>query len=349
MAVLNLHHYEHSKVSLDYWDRIANYLSCCDNEIKKISEDSFTYIRWNEKVVCFESLLYFLEIPREVHAQIADEIRCPECGEKIPLDSFISINFGYESERNRQKLEAAINKAICGDIKKFIKYLKDFPMLGLQNDVGQKIEIAIKETPLLSIHNEEWFRGRKPELENPLRIFNNYDMHKPSADKTREGRFNHYGQPVLYLGSSDIICAKEINEGDEEIICWIQKVQVRKANVLDLTNKSSSKEFEKYPLLLAGLLISGELEKHKSNHDSYYKPEYAITRFIADLCRANNIDGIKYISTHKEDGDKNPYNLVLFNDDCYEFIGEPILHSGNERKLFSCEMEGIKIQFKVNR
>lgn len=349
MAILNLHHYGYSKISQNYWDAIANFLSCCENDYKNISEESFTYIRWNEKKVCFESLLYSLDIPRELHNQIAEEIRCPECGGKISLNSFVSINMSYESERNRQKLEAKVNQTVRGDIKRFIKYLNDFPMLGLQNDIGQEIKKAIKETPTIFIHDEDWFRGRKPELENPLRIFTKNDMNKPPANKTKEGRFNHYGQPVLYLGSSDTICAKEINEGDEEVICWIQKVLVKKANILDLTNKTDSKEFGKYPLLLAGLLISGELTKHDSNRDSYYKPEYAITRYIADLCRLNNIDGIKYISTHKEDGDRNPYNLVLFNDDCYELIGEPLLHSGNERKLFSCEMEGVKIQFKVKR
>ena len=146
----------------------------------------------------------------------------------------------------------------------------------------------------------------------------------------------------MYLGNSDIVCAKEINEGDFQVVCWIQKVEVNCAKVLDLTDYTKIGSLGEYPLLLAGLLLSGELEKHDKNHKGYFKPEYAITRFIADICRQNNIDGIKYFSAVNGEKNQKKNNLVLFNDNVYTFLGEPTLYSGNDRIVFSCELNGVK-------
>lgn len=345
MGILNLHNYKNTKVPEEYWDCIADYLSCCENEINEISEDSYSYIRWNERKVCFQALLDILEIPRKYHAQITKEIRCPECGGKIDLESFVSVNLGYQAERDRQKLEAKINKEVHGKIVSFIKFLQKYPMLGLQNQTGREIEEAIKNTNQKKIDNEIWYRARKPEKDNPLKIFTQNDMGKPPVDKTPEGRFNHYGQPTLYLGCSDYVCAKEINGGNFQVICWIQKVQTKNANILDLTDYSTIQKLGNYPLLLAGLLISGTLEEHNENHKDYYKPEYAITRFIADLCRFNNVDGIKYRSAVRNENDKDSFNLVLFNDNCYSFEGEPSLYSGNEKILARCGIGDDEIIF----
>lgn len=345
MGKLNLHNYKNSKVPEKYWDLIADYLSCCEQEIKDLPDDSYTYIRWNEKKVCFQALLYSLDIPREIHEQIEKEIRCPECGKKIKLESFVSINYGYQAERNRQKLEAEINREVHGKIVNFIRFLQDYPMLGLRDTTGIEIADAIKNTKQKIIDNEVWYRARKPELDKPLDIFTQKNMGKPPFDKTREGRFNHYGQPALYLGCSDYVCAKEINEGNFQTICWIQKVQVKKAKILDLTDYSTIDKLGDYPLLVAGLLISGKLEEHNEKHKQYYKPEYAITRFIADLCRVNNIDGIKYGSAVRDENDRDSFNLVLFNDNCYSFEGEPTLYSGNEKILARCGMGDDEIIF----
>ena len=170
-------------------------------------------------------------------------------------------------------------------------------------------------------------------------------MGRPPVDITPEGRFNHYGQPTLYLGNSDFVCATEINKGNFQVICWIQKVQVKSAKILDLTDFSTTEKLDGYPLLIAGLLISGELEIHNEEHKGYYKPEYAITRFIADLCRINNIDGIKYRSAVRKEDDKDSINLVLFNDNCYSLEGEPTLYSGNEKILARCGMGDDEIIF----
>lgn len=345
MGILNLHNYKNSKVPEEYWDCIADYLSCCENEINDISEESYSYIRWNEKKVCFQGLLYSLGIPMEIHKQIEKEIRCPECGRKIELESFVSINYGYQTERTRKKLEAKINKDVHGKIVNFIDYLKHYPMLGLMDNTGREIEDAIRNSKLKIIENEIWYRARKAEKDNPLKIFTQKEMGKPPVDITPEGRFNHYGQPSLYLGNSDYVCAKEINDGNFQVICWIQKVYVKKAKILDLTDYSTIDKLGEYPLLVAGLLISGELEEHNEMHKGFYKPEYAITRFIADLCRVNNIDGIKYGSAVRNESDKDSINLVLFNDNCYYSEGEPTLYSGNEKILARCGIEDDEIIF----
>lgn len=340
MAILNLHHYKKSKIPSEYWDLIADYLSCCDKELTKLDEISYNFLRYNEKKVCFQSLLFNLEIPIEYHEQIAKEIRCPECGNKISLDSFVSINMGYPSKRNLQKMKNEINQAIKHKIKDFLDYIKEYPMLGLKHLIGKEIENAIKNTKLKKIKKETWYRARR--LKDPSKNYSQKDMGKPSPDITPEGRFNHYGHPVLYLGNSDLVCAEEINEGDFQVICWIQKVEVNCAKVLDLTDYTKIGSLGEYPLLLAGLLLSGELEKHDKNHKGYFKPEYAITRFIADICRQNNIDGIKYFSAVNGEKNQKKNNLVLFNDDVYTFVEEPTLYSGNEHIAFSCEINGVK-------
>lgn len=347
MALMNLQQYKKTDIPLEYWEKIADYLSCCDKEISKISEDDFTYLRWNERKVCFQALLYALEIPRELHEKISNEIRCPECGKKIELNSYISINYSYQSKRYRIKLEKYIRDQTRENINLFINFLHKYPFLGLENKTGRKIQEEIKnlKRATITIKDEIWYRARNLDKDNPSKIFSEKDMDCPPSKKAREGRFNHYGQRALYLGSFDSCCVSEINKGNFLTTCWIQKVRVIKANIIDLTNLEKTENLENCPLFVAGLIVTGELENHNPEHNEYYKPEYVITQFLADLCRFYKIDGIKYKSTVSEE--RNAINLVLFknNHKLYELIDNPKLYNGFEKILFHSEMEDSKIIF----
>ena len=55
MAILNLHHYKKSKIPSEYWDLIADYLSCFDKELikfinldKKRTGDLITIVKVTE-------------------------------------------------------------------------------------------------------------------------------------------------------------------------------------------------------------------------------------------------------------------------------------------------------------
>ena len=343
MGKLNPHHYSKSTIQSAYWDAIADYLSCCEKEINELSDELYSHIRWNETKICFQSLLYQLEIPEAIHEKIAEEIRCPECGSKIDLNSFVSINYRFKAERNRKKLENYINESVHGEICKFIKFLQRYPLLGMSDNTGKAIAKEIFAFPQINIKDEIWYRGRLPEKNHPEKIFSSKEMYKPPREIAREGRFNHYGQPVLYLGSNDMICAEEIIGGNYQIICWIQEIKVKDVKILDLTKYYKVENLANCPLFIAGLIVSGQLEIHNSENMNFYKPEYAITRFVADLCRYYGIEGIKYNSSVSNDG----YNLVLFcsNEDKVEFIGEPKLYNGDDKIFKRLKMGETEVLF----
>ena len=214
------------------------------------------------------------------------------------------------------------------NIKEFYDFITEYPLLGLHHKAGVQLEKEIRELPLYSVENEIWYRAKAPDS---TRIFTQKDMMPPLPEDTREGRYNHYGLPCLYASENEETCASEIRrEGESGVLCWIQKIKINGAKVIDLTAPQKLNDPDCF--LLEGLLLTQTIVIHPSEKRKYYKPEYKITRFIADLCRLYKIDGIKYPSavskksgaSQDQDGISS-CNIVLFDTKgkLFTFEGEP--------------------------
>ena len=139
----------------------------------------------------------------------------------------------------------------------------------------------------------------------PSRIFDNNDMLPPNPQDVpiSEGRFNHFGQGHWYLGDSIDLCGAECSH-KKNCVLWFQKVEIEQAtDILDLAKDYIYNYFNpdntdgySLPIAVAALLWSGILTKEQQIK-GFWKPEYFITRYIADICKEKGINGIIYPSS----------------------------------------------------
>lgn len=355
--MLNVQHYEkNSQVSLSSWDKIADYLATCDNNEEHCVYDKGygDYYARDEELISFQSLLQELAIPEKEWPDIENEIRCPVCNSKIKLSDNVSIDITFKAKRDYQKRIETINKKVKQKLDEFVKFLQEYPLLGMTHEIGKTIAGEIKGYPRIKIEKSIWFKARNIDKGNVSKIFTQEDMDQVPAEYAKEERYSHNGQSALYVGNHPLVCLSEINNGCLNGICWMQKFQIEVNNIIDLTPfMISDSKIGECPLFIAGILINGlTTEKNEVNSNGYYKPEYVITRFIADLCRENGIKGIKYPSaSFKIQDSDDSFNLVLFGDtsEYKEFIDEPYIFNGKEYIVLECKMDGCDtvIQFII--
>jgi hypothetical protein len=195
-------------------------------------------------------------------------------------------------------------------LEEFAAHLARFPYLGLSHPVGRRIVAAVHHAPRSRLAAANWHRARLP---------NGPERHGPEAlgpppATWSEGRFNHFGQTVFYLASTEQgACAETLPPGAKRAIIWVQRFRVRRFDgLLDLAGATNEgvptprvRRGVGAELLTAGL--NAVAEKLRPDPRSPWKPEYFVPRFVADVARAAGFRGILYCST-RFDG----YNAVLF-------------------------------------
>lgn len=336
--MLNIEDYKKSNVPQKYWNLIADYLSTCGNNEKHgvYNEGYGDYYARDEELIKFSDLLDELKIPKSEWKNIENDIRCPECGKKIKLNSFVSINHSFKTQRYYTARIQQIEQKTKDQLQQFEKSLVEYPLLGLisQNDVGHIIEKEISKYIKDEIKEKIYYRARNIDSKDCSRIFSTADMGPCPKDCAKEERYSHNGQSALYLGDSTFDCLAELNHGNYKKIAWMQKIKVQNVKVLNLIKFLEVSDLKDCPVFVAGLLFNGTITKKTEDkgYQTYYKPEYAVTRFIADLCRYYDFDGVIYPSSVFSTQDKVGENLVLFEKafSKYEFIGEPYIYNGSE-------------------
>lgn len=119
-----------------------------------------------------------------------------------------------------------------------------------------------------------------------------------------EGRYNHAGSPVLYLGSDQETCYQEIRE----VPCYIAEIKIKKElKILDLTNTF---DYEQDISDLLSTLVFSALLSAKQQETGWYKPEYIFSRFVSDCAKHAGFDAIKYPSTRLS---IDSFNIVIMN------------------------------------
>ncbi len=281
---------------------LLNQIVACFN-CRPFVEDE---IVWQNPHTDLANLLIDFSLTDEEWKLLLEDLKCPKC--KHPLETQcdeveIKSEYDYKVEQIFKKIE---HEKIINKLYEFNKFISEYPYLGLDTKIGKQIYSLIKDGKTHSIKSEEWYRARK--LNNENRIFSSEEMSAPNPNKVyiKEGRYNHTGQPFLYLSNFEETAFLEIKE-DRNNLCVIQKFQIQHLNnLLDL--RSNYDNIDPDIDLLYWAIIYNGFVSEKPNNKSSWKPEYFVPRFIADVARFFKYNGIIY-SSAVSGGE----NLVLFH------------------------------------
>lgn len=226
------------------------------------------------------------------------QLNCPRCGS--PLGGNIwPYNFPFSVP---QDIEHTISEVAT--------LARATPFLLLEHDFCRNVLSAVRSLAAsLPQHHidQHLFRGRS-EADGVVEAHvTKFDF--PPQQFVQEGRFNHSGHSVLYLGSDIDTCHAELRHAPSLIVELELQTKLR---VLDLIDpyKSDLAPFDQADLL--NCLVYSALISARQESDGWARPHYVVSRFVADCARASSIDAIRYPSTRRT-GEN--FNLVVINPD----------------------------------
>lgn len=255
-----------------------------------------------------EDLLIYCDVEDEHWEEVLEELNCPNCGTSL-TEIGDEVEVKTEYDKNVEKvMRQATSPELIEKLHGFNDFLKEFPYLGLcdPENIGNEILNKIYNWDRYQLPVKVWYRARK--LNEESRIFKSTEMGAPDPKDTYiwEGRYNHTGQSFLYLADDPETAFKEIKQGDMNI-CAIQKFKASdNITVLDLRQdyRNINPEVE---LLALSVIYNGVISQKPDEHNSW-KPEYFVSRFVADCARKNDYDGILFSSVSRYVGE----DLVVF-------------------------------------
>lgn len=260
--------------------------------------------------------------PEEIEAAVEEGLRCPGCGADLDMSSEVGLKSDYDREVEKL-LAKSSDPAVVEKLKRFSDFLSDYPYLGSRDPEGTGIEIieAIEEAGKSTLYGGTYYRARL--FDEQSRIYSPHEMGAPNPTNVyiREGRYNHTGQSFLYLSQfEDTALAEVATDGSN--ICVIQKYQVDNMDEVLKLEADYQDVDVKLSVLQAAIIYNGFIARIPEKTSSW-KPEYFVTRFLADVARMLGFSAISFSSAVSY-GD----NLVLFNPDderCKQ-VGEPYAH-----------------------
>lgn len=246
-----------------------------------------------------------LNVPERYWEDIAAHIHCDNCGAS-GFGPWDTVGTEDRCDILRQKHLKAAERKYGKQVDKLQEYLEQYPFLTLSAPLGRTIYREITQgKPPTCIIQGEWFRTRRKKDRGNFSL---KDMKAPPIGCAGDGRYNHAGQSVMYLSEDlETSMCEAIEDVEKSTEIWVQIYKLEDINnILDLTN-----DWENYypttGAIIVALLSSRVLSRKVTNRGSRWKPEYFVTRFIADCARLAGYAGIQYDSTR---GYGN--NVVLF-------------------------------------
>ncbi len=301
-----------------FWHELESWFSseiaCCDecyDDFLSIwphaySADNATFQKSSIDLDSFYSGSYLRDtFTKEQFDELIRHILCPRCGASLQANIW-PYNFPFtvpdDIERSIQEL---------GKIAKSTPFLLlNHPFAKETFEMLTNISKTIQPTQL----KEYLYRARlvgADVKESPT------CFQPPPKDRTTEGRYNHAGNPVLYLASDLETCHSEMRMKT----CIIAEIQIIKPlTILDLVD--SEKSHEDFYNALSSLCYSA-LTSAKQSSEGWHKPEYVFSRFVADCCRQAKIQAIQYPSTRMT---KQSFNLVII-DENFSFLKDACIKS----------------------
>jgi RES domain-containing protein len=252
-------------------------------------------------------------VPEKLHDLVADRLSCPNCGAELDTTTDVGVRETWEIRR-----DDFVDRAKADYIDKIhgLKAeLESHFSLGLTGELGNLLleevqRIAKTDGPNCTQITGEYYRARRISNSD---VPKKEDMWAAPTGKSDEGRYNHAGQSVLYLASEEYVAAREVlGDVGRSVIVWMQKYTLNEvAPVLDLAVDWDEIGIENSPLLTA-VHVSGVIRESVDDKENRWKPQYFLTRFIADCARFAGMKGVLYDSACTFGK-----NLVLFNPgDC---------------------------------
>lgn len=268
------------KSFLKMWP-MAYFAESAEFQCNQIQLDSFYE---GSRINAFYSLEQF--------ERLSKNIDCPRCGEKLG-DTLFPYNLPFDLPKDFEEDVAAI----C-------KIANETPFLLLKNEFAQHVLATLEKlsqsTISTKIHSN-LFRARGLESLKAM-TEDQFDFARPEF--VGEGRYNHAGRPVLYLGDSKETCFHELRR----VRCVIAEISLLgDIKVLDLATPYYNHRDQSD--LLDALAFSALLSTPQEEA-GYQKPAYIFSRFVADCARSAGFDAIQYPSTRAS---SQSYNLVVLN------------------------------------
>lgn len=261
------------------------------------------------------------------YADVADDFQFQK--QAIPLDVFYSGSRLRESF-TKEEFDVFVERLACprcgsalrgniwpyelpfdfpADIEETIREVAETagstPFLLLEHEFCQRILGAIRDlrgSVAPSAFAASLFRARRISSEGVAEAISEFDF--PPKEVVSEGRYNHSGDPVLYLASDVETCRAELR-GER---CIVLELRMRPlVRILDLVDPFAV--HDKHADVLNCLVYSA-LISSKQDGRGAHRPHYVVSRFVADCARSAGFDAIRYPSTRLS---ATNFNLVIVN------------------------------------
>lgn len=231
-------------------------------------------------------------------ARLICQLTCPRCD--TPLGGTVwAYNFPFSVPRNIENTIREVG-VIAGST----------PFLLLENDFCRQVFSVIKSlarSMSAKNINQHLFRGRSEAHHRLTEELATFDF--PPSQYVQEGRYNHSGQPVLYLASDVDTCHAELRLA-KSLIIEFELVPVLR--VLDLIDPYTVSYASLQDADLLNCLVYSALVSARQESDGWSRPHYVVSRFVADCARLSGFDAIRYPSTRRSGSN---FNLVVLNQD----------------------------------
>jgi len=221
------------------------------------------------------------------------DMTCPRCGNKLgpymwPYELPFDVDPDFEN--------TITDIAILADQTPFLILSHDFAqeVYNTLRRIGSSLDTTVLRGSL--------WRARLKSTRNPTIPEELTEFDRPPRNYASEGRYNHAGNPVLYLASDLNTCFEEMQQSP----CVVAELSFDTSlKILDLVNpiESHPESADELQSLVYSALLSA-----KQSSAGLHKPHYIFSRFITDCARASGIQAIKYFSTRIVESN---YNLVI--------------------------------------
>jgi hypothetical protein len=304
-------------------ERIEKFSSAIQQEIVSCPNEQ----SWEQgQVVCWifgcptdiGDLLMNHNVPEELQEDVVDRLRCPRCDS--PFETWQEVGTKYRFERQH---DATVEKALRKHEERLFEFngfLHRFPLLGATHPFGKRILRELRKSPRITIHKPQWFRAR---------VKKEHGFGPALPEKVADQRYNSSGQPRWYFADNAEAAVAEVTQGDT---AWVQRFDVGHLDgLLDLRSWRADDErvldeegdYRPPHGLLVVTLIYGDLltqRHHGDDEDRQWKPEYLVTRFVAEAAASCGFKGI-LCGCVRFPGE----NLIVFDPTwCPKELGEPV-------------------------
>lgn len=278
------------------WDeRITTLAAAVQQEIVACPNEQ----AWEDgEIVCWivgcparlGDLLMNREVPEGLREEVVRRLRCPRCDSS--LHSWQEVGTTYRFE---QAHEATVDRALrrYGEqLFEFCRFLHRFPMLAATQPLGKRIIRELRKAPRISLSKPHWFRAR---------VEKTYGFGPAPAERVGDQRYNSSGQPRWYFADNAEAAVAEVAPDGK---AWVQAFDVGQLDsLLDLRSwradddRALDEEGDYRPPhgLLVVSLVYGDLLTQRNYGDDegrHWKPEYLVTRFVAEAASAAGFNGI---------------------------------------------------------